>query len=46
MSGDKLTIEEQLERGLLLEVDLDGDGALEQIFAPVKANLGKFYQLY
>jgi len=45
MSGDKLTIEEQLERGLLLEVDLDGDGALEQIFAPVKANLGKFGQI-
>ena len=38
-------LEEQLERGLLLEVDLDGDGALEQIFAPVKANLNKFGQI-
>jgi len=45
MSGKKLTIEEQLERGLLLEVDLDGDGALQDIFAPVKANLGKFGQI-
>ena len=45
MSDQELTIEEQLERGLLLEVDLDGDGALQDIFAPVKANLGKFGQI-